>query len=156
MPTLDVAACERLLQTARVSAGGLDEGAALTADAVKTILSGAEAEARHNNWAVSIAVVDPNGDLMGFLKLDGATPSSVQVAQGKARTAAHYAQTDMGAGRRLVNHSFNYLPVDGTYALQGGVPIRSGERVVGAIASSGATSAQDEQIAMAGLAALSA
>jgi uncharacterized protein GlcG (DUF336 family) len=51
----------------------------------------------------------------------------------------------------VVKDTLNILSVDGVYALQGGVPIRVGGRVIGAVGVSGVTSAQDEQVAMAGV-----
>ena len=39
---------------------------------------------------MNIAVVDPNGDLINFLRMDGAQVASVNISQGKARTAARY------------------------------------------------------------------
>jgi glc operon protein GlcG len=52
---------------------------------------------------------------------------------------------------RVAKDTLNILSVDGVYALQGGVPIRVGGRVIGAVGVSGVTSAQDEQVAMAGV-----
>ena len=54
------------------------------------ILNAAEAEAKKRNWKMNIAVVDPNGDLIHFLRMDGAQVASVTISQGKARTAARY------------------------------------------------------------------
>jgi uncharacterized protein GlcG (DUF336 family) len=55
---------------------------------VATILSAARAEAERNQWAVSIAVVDDGGHLLGLYRLDGAAPLSSHIAPAKARTAA--------------------------------------------------------------------
>ncbi len=123
----------------------------LTTAAVKTILAAAEATARQNNWNVSIAVVDAGGDLLGFLKLDGASTLSVQIAQGKARTSARTGQPTKVYADRVMRDTLNILSVDGVYALQGGVPIRINGRVIGAVGVSGVTSAQDEQVATSGV-----
>lgn len=133
------------------AAAQLGDAKVLTSAAVKTILAAAEATARQNNWNVSIAVVDGSGDLLGFLKLDGASALSVQVAQGKARTSARSGQPTKVYADRVAKDTLNILSVDGVYALQGGVPIRIGGRVIGAVGVSGVTSAQDEQVAMAGV-----
>ena len=123
----------------------------LTTAAVKTILAAAEATARQNNWNVSIAVVDAGGDLLGFLKLDGASTLSVQIAQGKARTSARSGQPTKVYADRVMRDTLNILSVDGVYALQGGVPIRINGRVIGAVGVSGVMSAQDEQVATSGV-----
>ncbi len=129
----------------------LGDAKVLTSAAVKAILAAAEATARQNSWNVSIAVVDASGDLLGFLKLDGASALSVQVAQGKARTSARSGQLTAVYANRVLRDSLTILSVDGVYALQGGVPIRVGGRVIGAVGVSGATSGQDEQVALAGV-----
>lgn len=63
-------------------------GMPITAEKAKQILGAAEAEAKKRNWKMNIAVVDPNGDLINFLRMDGAQVASVKISQGKARTAA--------------------------------------------------------------------
>ena len=55
---------------------------------VKAILAAAEAHAIQNNWAVSIAIVDNGGHLLGMLRLDGAAPLSSHICQAKAHTSA--------------------------------------------------------------------
>jgi glc operon protein GlcG len=127
---------------------------ALTADAVKAVLSAAEAKARANSWNVSIAVVDPAGDLLGFLKLDGAATGTVQIAQGKARTSARFGRPSKVYADRITENQLNFLSVDGVVALQGGLPIVVDGRVIGAVGVSGVTSQQDEEVAAAGIAAI--
>jgi glc operon protein GlcG len=134
------------------AAAQLGDAKVLTSAAVKTILAAAEGTARQNNWNVSIAVVDASGDLLGFLKLDGASAMSVQVAQGKARTSARSGQPTAVYANRVLHDTLTILSVDGVYTLQGGVPIRVNGRVIGAVGVSGVTSAQDEQVALAGVA----
>ncbi len=138
----------------RAASAQLADTKALTAAAVKGILAAAEATARQNNWNVSIAVVDAGGDLLGFLKLDNAATGTVQIAQGKARTAARFGRPTKVYADRVLNDTLTFLSVDGLVALQGGLPIVVGGRVIGAVGVSGVTSAQDEQVAAAGIAAL--
>src|SRR5258708_19581772 len=63
---------------------------ALTLDGAKNIVAAAEAEARKNNWSMSIAIVDAAGELVLFHKGDGTRPSNAEFAQRKARTAARF------------------------------------------------------------------
>lgn len=127
---------------------------ALTADAVKTMLATAESTARANRWNVSIAITDPAGDLLGFLKMDGASTGSVDISLGKARTAARYARPTKVYADRVLADTLTILSVPGVVALQGGLPIVVNGRVIGAVGVSGVTSAQDEQIAAAAIAAV--
>ena len=138
----------------RVASAQLVDTKALTAEAVKSVLVAAEAKAKQNSWNVSIAVVDPNGDLVGFLKLDGASVGTVQISQGKARTAARFGRPTKVYADRVAKDTLNMLSVEGLYTIQGGMPIIIDGRVIGAVGASGATSAQDEEIAIAGIAAI--
>jgi glc operon protein GlcG len=127
---------------------------ALTLDGARRIMAAAEAEAVKNKWTVAIAIVDEAGDLVAFHKLDDTQAASIDVAIGKARTAARMkrptkALEDAVAGGRTV-----LLGVDGLTLLEGGVPITVGGRVIGAVGVSGVTSQQDAQVAQAGIAAL--
>lgn len=127
---------------------------ALTAGAVKAILAQAENTAKANGWNVSIAVTDAAGDLLGFIKLDNASTGSVQISLGKARTAARFGRPTKVYADRILNDTLTFLSVDGVVQLQGGLPIIVGGRVIGAVGVSGATSAQDEQVAAAAIAAV--
>lgn len=126
----------------------------LTLAAVKQIMNAAEAEAARNMWNVSIAIVDAHGDLLAFRRLDGAHLGSIDIAQGKARTAARLRRPTKALADGLAAGNLAFLSVDGVTALQGGLPIIVDGVVVGGIGVSGVTSAQDEQIAAAGIAAL--
>ena len=103
-------------------------GSAITTDKAKQILSAAEAEAKKRNWKMNIAVVDPNGDLIHFLRMDGAQVASVAISQGKARTAARYrrpTQVFYNAFEKpdipMLQHS-----IQRWWRLPGGFPLRRG------------------------------
>lgn len=126
----------------------------ITLDGAKAILAAAEAEALKNKWTVAIAVVDESGTLIAFHKIDETQLGSVDIAIGKARTAARMkrptkALEDAVAGGRTV-----MLAVDGITPLEGGIPVMLDGRVIGAVGVSGVTSQQDAQVAQAGAAAL--
>ena len=146
--------CALLLAVPRQSRAQLADTKALTVAAVKTMLATAEAMAKQNSWNVSIAVVDAGGDLVGFLKLDGASVGTVQIALGKARTSARFGRPTKVYADRVLSDTLTFLSVDGLVALQGGLPIVVGGRVIGAVGVSGATSAQDEQVAAAAIATI--
>lgn len=126
---------------------------ALTLEAAKKIMAAAEAEAMKNKWPVAIAIVDEAGELLMMAKLDGTQPASIDIAIGKARTAARLKRETKlleeavtKSGRTVI------LSLPGVTPLEGGVPIKVGDQVVGAVGVSGVTSAQDAQVAMAGVA----
>lgn len=123
----------------------------------RKIVAAAEAEAKQNNWAVTICVVDDGGHLLWLQRLDGAAPISAEISPAKARTAAlgrreSKVYEDMINGGRM---SFLSAPLlQGM--LEGGVPILVDGQCVGAVGVSGVKSSEDAQIAKAGIAALSA
>lgn len=126
----------------------------ITLDGAKAILAAAESEALKNKWTVAIAVVDESGNLIAFHKVDDTQVGSIDIAIGKARTAARMkrptkALEDAVAGGRTV-----MLAIEGLTPLEGGVPVMLGGRVIGAVGVSGVTSQQDAQVAQAGVAAL--
>ncbi len=122
---------------------------------VRSIAAAAETEALKNNWAVSIAIVDDGGHLLWFQRLDGAAPISSHIAPGKARTAAmgrreSKVYEDMINGGRVSFLSASQLDT----MLEGGVPIIKDGQCIGAVGVSGVKSAEDAQIARAGMAAI--
>ena len=132
-------------------------GAPITIEQAKKAMLAAEAEARKNNWAVVISIVDNGGHLVALQRLDAQT-ASIEIATGKATTAAAFRRPTKsledglaagGAGLRI-------LSVKSATALQGGVPIMLDGKIIGAIGVSGVTAAQDEVVAMAGAAAVAA
>ncbi|MEY8689452.1 MAG: heme-binding protein [Leptothrix sp. (in: b-proteobacteria)] len=126
--------------------------AVLTVEDTDRILAAARAEALANQWAVSIAVVDDGGHLLGQIRLDGAAPLSSHIAPEKARTAAlgrreTKVYEDIINGGRTAFLSAPY--VQGL--LEGGVPVIVNGDVIGAVGVSGVKSEQDAQIAKAGI-----
>ena len=129
----------------------------LSLEEVKKIAAAAEAEAKANNWAVTISIVDDGGHLLWLHRLDGAAPISTSIAPAKARTAA-LGRRETKIYEDMINNgrfSFMSVPVlEGM--LEGGVPIMVDGQCVGAVGVSGVKSSEDVQIAKAGIAALGA
>lgn len=140
----------------RAQALNLPYGAPLPLADAKRVIAAAQEEAVKNKWQVAIAVVDTGGHLVAFERMDTTQYGSVEVAQDKARAAAAFRRPTKafqdviaagGEGLRL-------LQLRGGTPIEGGVPLVSGGKIVGAIGVSGVTSAQDGQIAGAGAAIL--
>jgi uncharacterized protein GlcG (DUF336 family) len=126
----------------------------LTLEAAKAALAAAERFATERQWTVAIAVVDASGGLMAFLCLEGTQPASQEIAVLKARTAARYHRPPQALEDGIAGGRAALLSLPGPVALEGGIPIRSGGAVIGAIGVSGMQSPQDGEVATAGLAAL--
>ena len=126
----------------------------LTLDAAKKMAAAAEAEAVKNKWNVVIAVVDDGGHLIYLQRMDGTQTGSIDVAMGKAQNCDGVQAPHQGVRRAGQDASFDRHYWADVVLLEGGVPIKVGEQVIGAMGVSGVTSQQDAQIAEAGIAAL--
>ncbi len=130
----------------------LIEKTALTLEGAKRIAAAAEAKAKAEGARVVIAVVDESGSLLLLERLDDTQVASVNVGIDKARTAAIYRRPSKVFEEQVKNGRVSALALHGAVALQGGVPILSDGKVIGAIGISGETPSQDEDIAIAGAA----
>lgn len=124
----------------------------LTLEAAKKIAGAAEAEAKKRGATVVIAVVDEGGHLILLERLDDTQVASVEVAIGKARTAAIFRRPSKVFEDQVRNGRVAALALPGATPLQGGVPIIVDGKVIGAIGVSGNTPQEDEDIAVAGAA----
>lgn len=126
----------------------------ITLEAAKTMVAAGEAEARKNGWNVAITVVDASGALILFQKLDDTQPGSIAISQGKARTAALFKRPTKVLEDLVAGGKTAFLAVESMLPVQGGLPVVVDGKVIGAVGVSGVTSAQDEQVAAAAVAAL--
>jgi uncharacterized protein GlcG (DUF336 family) len=131
-------------------------GPSIVADQAKSIAAAAIAEARKNQWTMAIAIVDTAGDLVYFERMDHTQVGSVDVAIAKARAAARFKRPTKAFQDALAagGEGWRILSLDGAVAVEGGLPLMSAGRIVGAIGASGGTSQQDGVSAAAGAATL--
>ena len=152
MRTLRTTLIAALCAASIASGAELATRKALTLSAAKEMAAAAEAEARKNNWNVVICIVDEGGHLLYLQRMDETQLASIEIAQGKAKTAMLYkrptkAMEDAVAGGRAV-----VMRLPGALPVEGGLPITVEGRIIGGIGVSGVQSVQDAQIARAGLA----
>ncbi len=128
----------------------------LTLEGANLVIAAAMERARERGAGGAIAVVDDGGNLVAFQRLDGTFAAGATVSIGKARTAALFKkptkafEDSINGGRTALAAVHEMTP------LQGGVPIVHEGQIIGAIGVSGAHSQQeDEEVAMAGAAAIS-
>lgn len=107
---------------------------------------------------VNVAIVDPGGVLMAFLRMPGAPLHSVEIAIDKAYTAASFGLATSQWSAALAQHSAavreGIVRRPRFVAFGGGLPIVEDGQRIGGIGVSGASEAQDEAIAQAGLSAI--
>jgi glc operon protein GlcG len=142
------------LTMARPAAAQTADAKVLTLAGARTMMEAAEAEARRNNWNVAIAIVDAHGELILFQKMDNVQVASVDISQAKARTAARMRRPTKALDDAVTGGRLALLAVDGVLPLEGGVPVIHNGVVIGAVGVSGVMSAQDAQIAAAGIRAV--
>ncbi len=65
-------------------------GAPITAARAQDVIQAAEREASRRGWPVNIAVVDFGGNLVSFLRMDGAQLASIAISEHKARASVKY------------------------------------------------------------------
>jgi glc operon protein GlcG len=127
----------------------------LTLADCERIMAAALAEARRNQWNVAIAIVDDGGHLLHLSRMDGATPANAAISVEKSRTAA-MSRLKSGVWQERIKTRPEMLKMPGILPVQGGVPILVHGACVGGVGVSGVQSHEDERIADAGIAALTA
>ena len=125
----------------------------LTLDDCRRISAAAEAEAKKNSWNVCIAVLDDGGHLLHFVRMDGASPANARIAVEKGRTAAETRRSTTAWQERIAKRP-ELLNMPQVTPVQGGLPIMVEGGCVGGVGVSGVQSHEDEQIAAAGIRAV--
>jgi uncharacterized protein GlcG (DUF336 family) len=129
----------------------------VTLSAGQAVVDAARAKATEIGVPMNIAVVDEGNNLVAFARMDDAWLGSIDIAQGKAFTARAF---DMPT-KELAPLAQPGGPLYGIEAsnggrlivFAGGIPLVSGDRVVGAIGVSGGSVDQDQEVAEAGVGA---
>ena len=144
-----------------VAQPGLVQKQALSLEIASLMVAGCEQKAKAEGWApVSIAVIDDGGNLLMFIRQDGANMGTIEFAQLKGGTAA-----SLGLGSEELGDRFEFSDpdrpigvayVEGITVTPGGLPIRSaGGQLLGGIGVSGAAAEQDVACGQAGIDAIS-
>ena len=127
----------------------------LTLEGARRVIAAAQAEAKRNNAGGVIAVVDDGGHLITLDRLDNTFAAGAEISVGKARTAVLFKRPTKFFEDVIRGGRTSMVALPDFTPLQGGVPIIVDGQVVGGVGVSGANSAQqDEELALAGAAAL--
>jgi uncharacterized protein GlcG (DUF336 family) len=127
--------------------------------AARKVIAAAEAKAAEIGQPMNIAVVDAGGNLVSHVRMDGAWMGSIDISINKAFTSRAF---DI-ATKDLATHSQSGNQFFGIHAsnhgrimiFAGGIPLKEGGEVVGAIGVSGGSGDQDHAVAEAGAAVIS-
>ena len=137
--------------TVQAQSAGIRSERAMTLELATQI---AVAACQTNGYAVTAAVVDRAGQLRALQRADNAGPHTLEAARAKAFTSAsaRNATLAMMEGAQKNPAAANLVHIPGFLLLGGGVPVRAGNDVLGAVGVGGAPGGHlDEQCAMAAL-----
>jgi len=105
--------------------------------------------------AAAVAVADAHGDLIYFARMDGAPVSSIRIAMNKAWTAARERKPTKEIGDKVKHpekgHDIAYFGDPQYVGWGGGIPVSKNGQVIGAVAVSGLSSAEDIALATLGV-----
>ncbi|HXA69175.1 MAG TPA: heme-binding protein [Stellaceae bacterium] len=126
----------------------------ISAELALEAVGAAVAQCASQGYAESAVVVDASGARQALLRGDNAGVHTLDSATGKAYTSASFKAPSAAAAERLLANpqtaQLGHLP--GVLLLGGGLPIKIGDEVVGAIGAAGAPGGdKDEACAKAGL-----
>ena len=139
------------------TAQGLIAQKAISIEMAQAIAQGALERCRADGFHVSVSVIDGSGLLKAFLRDEGTGPHTIDLSRRKAFTALTFASrwATSGEAAKAWNSTLGSpMPnVEGAVGVAGGVPIKVGKDVIGAVGVSGAVGGdKDEACAKAGIA----
>ncbi len=129
-----------------------DVPAALNYEMAQRAMTAALTEARSNNWNLTIVVADENGLPVMIHRMDGASARTYEIALAKAKVVTETGLYSGEYGRRLAAGEIE--EIEGGIHYAGGVPVMLNGVQIGAVTSSGAQGSEDEQVSLAGAAAI--
>lgn len=141
--------------SAPLVAAPLPETKVLTLEAAQKMVAGAVAEAKRLHLAGVVAVVDAGGWPILLVRMDNAAYiASVELAPGKARSAALFKKPTQVLEESINHGRFAAVTAPGFVQMEGGLPVVVDGQVIGGIGASFATPEDDARIVKAGLSAL--
>jgi len=127
----------------------------LTYQTAQQIIKNILAELEKRKVHAAIAVADSHGELLAFLRMEEVKLHSIAIATNKAYTAARTKKTTLELGKAikdpLKGFDISYYGDLKYTGFGGGVPILHQGKVIGAVAVSGLTQEEDEEMALVGI-----
>jgi len=130
----------------------------LNLEQAQRVLDAAIAKAEEIGSPSSVAVVDAGRELVAFARQDDALLASIEISQNKAYTACSLGMATKDVGP-LTQPGQPLFGLEATHhrplvSFGGGRPLTLGDEIVGAVGVAGGSVEQDDEIAVAGAAAL--
>ena len=124
----------------------------LSVDAALTIAHAALDKCYADGYRVSLTILDNSGLIKVQVRGDGTGPHTLEHSRRKAYTALTFKRTSAETAKAWASSPTPPPIIEGTVAAAGGVPIKAGNEVIGAIGVSGAPGGEkDEACAAAGI-----
>jgi glc operon protein GlcG len=121
----------------------------------QTAIAVIQAEIAKRGKAASISVVDSHGELIAFLRMDGARLNTINIACNKAFTAAREQKPSRDVGQRVRDpekgHDISYLGDPRYVGWGGGLPVFVDGVCAGAVAVSGLPEMEDIEVCQLGV-----
>jgi len=128
----------------------------MTLAEARKVIAAAEKKAEEIGQPMNIAVVDEGGNLVSHVRMDNAWIGSIDISINKAFTSRAFdiSTKDLGSNSQPTNQFFGiHASNHGRIMIfAGGIPLKRGGKVVGAIGVSGGSGEQDHAVAEAGVA----
>jgi uncharacterized protein GlcG (DUF336 family) len=143
-------------QTPAAAPANIPYGVSIAPDAAKKVAAAAIAEARKNNWAMAVAIVDTAGYLVYFERMPDTQLGSVEVSMDKAKSATLFRRPTKAFQDIVASggEGLRILRLTGAVPVEGGIPLIVDGKIIGAVGASGGSSDQDGRTAAAGAAAM--
>lgn len=129
----------------------------LTLQDARTIIAAGEKKAEELRVPYNLAVVDAGGNLISHARMDGAWLGSIDISIQKAWTARAFDMRTQDLAKMAQSgkplFGINSTNHDRVVIFAGGMPVKRGEVVIGAVGASGGTVEQDEKVVEAAVAA---
>jgi uncharacterized protein GlcG (DUF336 family) len=130
----------------------------ITLNDARKVISAASKKAQQLKHPMNIAVVDAGGNLLAFERMDGAWLGSIDISIKKAWTSRAFdiSTKDLAGVSQPGTDFFGIHVSNGGKVMifAGGIPLKRGNEVVGAIGVSGGSGEQDHAVAEAGAKAI--
>src|SRR3954463_16732130 len=118
------------------------------------IIQGTLEQCTKDGFKVTVVIVDKGGNVAASVKGDGTNPHTMEFARLKAYTARTRGQTSLEVMKLMEKPENSWIKqIPNVVGIGGGVPIKAGNEVIGAVGVSGAPAGEkDEVCANAGIA----
>merc|ERR1711973_501227 len=131
----------------------------ITSAQANAVIAAAVARSKELGTKMDIAVVDAGANLKAFRREDGAWLGSIDISIKKAKTARYFDMETQVLGQLSQPGNDLYMieqSNQGLISFPGGVPLKAGDTIVGAVGVSGSSVKNDKEVAEAGARAMDA